>query len=287
MAGTEAKSVHEQRWQLLGHISAITDKIMTALAFVWVGLMVWEFTHDLSQPLVILSNGIWVIFVVDFAVKVVIAPNKMRYLRANWLTAVALILPAFRMLRVARAARALRALKLARVVTSLNRGIGATARAMQRHGLGYVVVLTILIVFGGAAGMFTFEQAAVLRLQGYTQVVDSGGGFTSYSDALWWTTMMMTTMGPQYWPVTTEGRILCLLLALYAFAVFGYITATIASIFVRQDHAAPAGQTASNSSPATDNIDSLRAEIAALRKDIAKLNGVPMPNSAEEPRRGR
>jgi voltage-gated potassium channel len=54
------------------------------------------------------------------------------------------------------------------------------------------------------------------------------GGLTDYGTALWWTAMIMTTMGTEYWPRTAEGRVLCFFLSLYAFAVFGYVTATIA-----------------------------------------------------------
>jgi voltage-gated potassium channel len=50
--------------------------------------------------------------------------------------------------------------------------------------------------------------------------------------------MLLTTMGSDYWPRTPEGRVLCLLLALYAFAVFGYMTAAIAAYFVGKDKAA-------------------------------------------------
>jgi voltage-gated potassium channel len=42
-------------------------------------------------------------------------------------------------------------------------------------------------------------------------------------------------MGSDYWPQTPEGRLLCLLLAIYAFAVFGYVTAAIAAYFVDRD----------------------------------------------------
>ena len=50
--------------------------------------------------------------------------------------------------------------------------------------------------------------------------------------------MVMTTIGSGYWPITAEGRILALLLAVYAFAVFGYITASLASILVARDRVA-------------------------------------------------
>lgn len=50
--------------------------------------------------------------------------------------------------------------------------------------------------------------------------------------------MVMTTMGSEYWPKAPAGRVLCWLLAVYAFAIFGYITATIASNFVGRDRQA-------------------------------------------------
>ena len=56
---------------------------------------------------------------------------------------------------------------------------------------------------------------------------------------------------------------LCVLLAVYAFAVFGYVTATIATFFVGQDANDDGGEIASEKS-----IRALQAEIAALRKEI-------------------
>ena len=88
-------------------------------------------------------------------------------------------------------------------------------------------------------------------------------GIHNFGTALWWTSMIMTTMGSAYWPETPEGRVLCVLLALYAFAVFGYVTATLASYFIDRDasrrNAAVAG---------TADVDSLRQEIAALSQLI-------------------
>ncbi len=45
--------------------------------------------------------------------------------------------------------------------------------------------------------------------------------------------MSMTMMGSQYWPLGGQG-----FLAIYAFAVFGYVTGAIATYFIGQgqDH---------------------------------------------------
>jgi voltage-gated potassium channel len=40
------------------------------------------------------------------------------------------------------------------------------------------------------------------------------------------------TLGSEYWPHSAEGRVLCFMLALYAFTIFGYVTATLATFFL-------------------------------------------------------
>ncbi len=89
------------------------------------------------------------------------------------------------------------------------------------------------------------------------------GGFKSYADALCWTGMLLTTMGSEFWPESAKGCILCFLLALYGFAVFGYITASFASFFVERDATAPEGGTVG-----TADLAALRREIAALRAEL-------------------
>ncbi|HEX8203740.1 MAG TPA: potassium channel family protein, partial [Isosphaeraceae bacterium] len=232
------RDLQGERWELLDHVTALTDKLMTALAFVWLGLLVLDFTRGLSPAMQAVSTGIWVVFGLDFAVKLAIAPRKGQFLRRNWLTVVALLLPAFRVLRVLRAfrflraARAARSVGLLRLVTSLNRGMRALGRAMGRRGFGYVAALSVVVLFAGAAGMYQFENPAALRQEGLDEVLREGAGLRGYSEAVWWTAMILTTMGSDYWPKTLEGRVLCWALSLYAFAIFGYITATIASLFV-------------------------------------------------------
>jgi voltage-gated potassium channel len=273
-----------ERWELLDHVTALTDKLMIALAFVWLGLMILDFTRGLGPVLQGLSTAIWVQFGLDFAIKFAIAPRKVAYLRRNWLTALALLLPAFRALRafrafrLLRAARAARSVGLLRLVTSLNRGMRALGHALGRRGVGFVVALTIVVTFSGAAGMFLFESPVSLRQEGLEDAARGGAGLRSYGEALWWTAMIMTTMGSETWPKTIEGRILCLLLSVYAFAIFGYITATIASLFIGQG---PATGTAEGASPS--ELAALRREIEALRRQVESLNGSPAGPEAGAP----
>jgi voltage-gated potassium channel len=261
---TRHAEVQRQRQSLLRRVTAMLDAPMTILSFVWVGLMIVEFTGELSPPLEALNYGIWTLFVLEFVLEFWIAPNKLRYLRKNWLTALSLLLPAlrilrtFRALRLMRAARLSRGVRLVRWLTSVNRGIRATQQAMRRRGLSYVLALTAIIAFGGAAGIYLFENPLALREAGYVGEGSPPTGIGNYGEGLWWTAMMLTTIGTDYFPRSTEGRVLALLVAVYAFAIFGYITATVASLILRVDQADDTAQA----------LASLQRELTELRETL-------------------
>lgn len=258
----------EQRWELLHQIDATTDKPLIALSFVWLLLLIIDLTSGLPPILQVLSTAIWIVFWLDFLLGIVIAPRKLDYLRSNWLTAVSLFLPAlrllrvFRVLRLLRAVRAVRSANLLRLLTSLNRGMRALGRTAGRRGLAFVIILTLIVTVTGAAGMAFFESPAA---------VEGGTGLAGYGEALWWTAMIMTTLGSEYWPRTLEGRILGWLLAFYALAIFGYIAGTFASYFVERESNRPMEPESEGAVSAAD-LAALRAEITALRAEVARLN---------------
>jgi len=257
----EKQAIEHEQQQILQQLEDWLELPMLLLSLVWLGLFVVELIWGLTPLLDAISLGIWGIFILEFALTLFLAPRKVSYLKANWLVALSLLLPALRMfrflrlMRVLQTTRAVQGLRLLRVLTRTNRSMQLLAENFKRRGFGYVVLLTTIATFSGAAGMYAFEQEA-----------PNASGFGSYGDALWWTAMLMTTMGSDYTPQTVEGRILFFLLALYAFAAFGYVTATLATFFIGQDadddEAAIVG---------AKSIDALRDEITALRTEIQNL----------------
>jgi voltage-gated potassium channel len=218
-----------ERWCLLLRLQRWLEIPMMCLGVAWLALVVVELTRGLSPFLERVGTAVWLVFVADFALRLVLAPRRGRYLRRHWLTAVSLVVPALRvfrvwtLVRVLRVARTARGLRLVKVVSSLNRGMRGLDRALRRRGFGYVVAFTALVAPVGAAGMYAFEQNP------------GGPGLNSYSESLWWTAMLLTTVGSEYWPRTPEGRLLTLFLAIYALSIFGYLAATLASLFVGRE----------------------------------------------------
>ncbi|MEO5580016.1 MAG: ion transporter [Gemmatimonadaceae bacterium] len=262
MKQTTPPSLTRERVKLLNQIEDWLETPMLVLGFVWLGLLVLEFTRGLNASLTLLATVIWVVFIADFILRLVIAPRKTRYLKRNWLTALSLLVPALRAFRVVRVlrflrfARAARGATMVRVIASINRSMRALGRTLGRRGSGYIAGLTAVVLFAGAAGMLAFERD-----------VSDPAGIHDFGTALWWTAMVLTTMGSTYFPKTVEGRALCILLALYAFTVFGYVTATLATFFLSRDAEEEEGEIAGSK-----DLADLRAEISALRGEIGALS---------------
>src|SRR5687767_2240816 len=97
------EQLDRERRELLHRLAAWLDTPMLLLGFVWLGLLVLELTRGLSRSLEVLGIVIWVIFILDFLVRLVLAPERGQYLKSQWLTVVSLVVPAFRALRIVRA----------------------------------------------------------------------------------------------------------------------------------------------------------------------------------------
>ncbi len=246
-----------ERWIVLEELDDWLRLPMALLGLAWLLMVVAELLSGENALLSLASTAVWVTFIAEFALRLLLAPERWSFLKRNWLTVIALVVPAlrfFRTLAVLRAARALRGLRLVRIVGTANRSMNALRTTMRRRRFGYVLGLTILVIVLGAAGMLSFEPAGEVN-----------GGFTSYGHALWWTAMLVTSIGSDFWPVTTEGRMLALLLSIYGLAVFGYITASFASFFVGRDVSE-----ADSPSAGSAEFRRLAEEVRALRLELSR-----------------
>lgn len=254
-------ALDQERSEVLQQLDAWLETPMLVLGFVWLGLFIMEMVWGLTPLLEIFSDIIWIAFIGDFGIQFLLAPQKLSYLKHNWLTAFSLLLPALRTLRIVpvvqsffQSVHGLRGLQLLRVMTRINKGMKVLAASIGHRGFGYVVGTTTIVTLIGAAGIYTFEREL------------PSGAIADYGTALWWTAMVMTTIGSDFFPKTAEGRVLCFFLSMYAFGVSGYLTATLATFFVSQDIESDREKLAD-----TKSIQTLQIEISALRKEIQAL----------------
>jgi voltage-gated potassium channel len=256
--------------------AAIFETAMAVLGFLWMSLLILELAYGLTPLLTALFNIIWAVFILDFSVRFWRADGKRRYIKKNWLVGLSLIIPAmrifriFQVIRVLRAARVIRGIRLARLFTSFRRSARALRATMSRRGFEYVAGVTVIVIFAGGAGMYAFEHNASMQQ-----------GFNSYGESVWWTAMIITTLGSQDWPVTTEGRILCLVLSIYAITILGYVAASLASYFIDRD----ATQTVHPKDVRNlqEAVNQLHRELKRCAGPLEKMQQARTPGPDEEP----
>jgi voltage-gated potassium channel len=264
----EAKrtTARDERFELLEHVQAMLEPAMAALGLCFLVLLLLDYTSTgLSARnqarLDTALQVIWVIFLLDFAVRFIIAPAKVLFLRQNWLGILSLALPFLRPFRVFRAARVLRSLSLVRLLGGINRGIRVLRKVARGRQFAYVGGLTVLVTFAGAVGALYFDRET------------PNAPIRTFGDALWWSAAMVTTINNEKYVVSTEARVIAILMRVFAVSVFGFITASIASYLI-----------GTTESTAEDDV-ALRAEIEALRRELALVRDALMArNGTAEPR---
>ncbi len=162
---------------------------------------------------------ICIIFLADFAYRLLKAPSKWRYLITwGWIDLVSSI-PAIDVLRWARIVRVLRIIRVLRGVRSMKE---LSAHVLARRADSALTVMFLLVVV-----LLIVSSIAVLQFE----TMDQSNILTA-QDALWWSFVTMTTVGyGDIYPVTVEGRILACLLMVAGIGLFGTITGYLATRF--------------------------------------------------------
>ncbi|HKL36463.1 MAG TPA: hypothetical protein VJ899_09260 [Salegentibacter sp.] len=106
-----------RKYRLFYSIEEHLEVPMFILAILWLSLFIVELLRGISSTEEIIIYCIWAVFILEFLLKFFLAPRKKDFLKNNVITLVALIIPAFRVLRIFYAFRVLSSV---RIITSTN-----------------------------------------------------------------------------------------------------------------------------------------------------------------------
>lgn len=202
----------------------------------------------------------WVVFIVDLVVHVRLRPGYLRTgqgifdLAVVVLTAPWFLIPGLEELDIFTLARLAR---LGRVVAASR---GTVLRLVRQ--LGQVGLVTTLLVITCAYVAYGAERSV-------------NEEFGSFSDALWWGVVTITTVGyGDIAPVTTTGRVTATVLMVAGLAVLGVLAGALASFFGLDRGADDEPERGNDGPPpdATPPPAQLTAEVAALRRQVADLD---------------
>jgi voltage-gated potassium channel len=188
------------------------------------------------------------VFFLDFLWNLKRADDRWRYfITWGWID----LLSSFPMVTVARWGRLARVMRIFRVLRVL-RASKRLATAIM-HGRAENTALAAGLV---ALLLVTFCSIAILNFEDVP-----GANILTPEDALWWAMTTITTVGyGDRFPVTTEGRIVAVILMSAGVALFGTLSAYLAKWFI----------TPEVDQSSDRELAALRAEITSLRAAIEK-----------------
>lgn len=231
-----------QRWQRLTEWPLIVISVLFLAAYS-VQVLATGTPSQLAGNFITAS---WGLFVVDYLVSLYLAPRRGKWLLRHLPDLAIVLLPMLRPLRL---------LRLVTLITVLQRVAG---NALRGRVVTYVVAGSTLLIYIAALAMFDAEKHSPTA------------SITSFGDALWWAVVTITTVGyGDMAPTTETGRFIAVGLMIGGITLLGMVTATLASWLVDKVSAEEKTEDASAQIATVEHIELLRAEIRALRNELA------------------
>lgn len=198
--------------------------VILVLSFIVLGMLVadaaFEFPPEISGVLRELDTLICLVFLGDVCVRFYRAESKLAFLKWGWIDVVASI-PYLPWLRWGRLVRVLRIIRLLRALRATHRIMALLLRNKFHTGVASAILTSILLVIFASLGILICEQR------------DPQSNIKSANDAVWWSVATITTVayGDKY-PVTTEGRLLAMVVMFCSVGLFGGMSGLAAALFI-------------------------------------------------------
>jgi voltage-gated potassium channel len=199
-----------ERWERATGWPALIASVVFLVAYSW-SILDERPLPALHIGLVIVLVAVWVFFVLDYVVRLVLAEHKLTFIRRNLIDLLSVFLPLLRPFRLLTGLSRIPSLR------------GDSAAHLRRR---------LLIIAGVSVVMFVYVVAlAEFRVERYAH----GSNIRSFGDAVWWACVTLSTVGyGDYYPVTVPGRLLAVILMLGGIAIVGVASATVVSFFTER-----------------------------------------------------
>jgi voltage-gated potassium channel len=146
---------------------------------------------------------------------------------------------------------------------------------LAQSTLLFTFVLALILIFTIALLVLKAEQG------------NANANITTYSNAVWWAFVTITTVGyGDYYPVTNLGRFLALILMFSGLGIIGVLSSYLASTFIslqrrrekKTDEGNGNGENKEEDEEyegnGEDETSDLKAELAAMKEELNEIKGL-------------
>jgi len=220
--------------------------------------------QNLRRVLFVMDAVLSAIFLGDFIFRLRSAPNKAEYFfkRFGWADLLASLpfehAKVFRIFRIIRVVRLMRADGWAKTKQTL-------ARDRAENALLTLILLGLLVLEFGSLWILHVEELV------------KGANITTASDALWYVIVTISTVGyGDRYPVTTEGRIIGVIIIIVGVGIFGTFTGYLANAFLtpRREKSPGATEGSSASAQRAEKMTELQSLLVAQQRTIDELQAL-------------
>ena len=181
---------------------------------------IFKLPKEISDILQTLDTLVCVLLLTDFCTRFYKAESKLAFLKWGWIDLIASI-PNLPILRVGRLIRILRVIRLLRAIRATHKISSLILKDKIKTGVTSVVLTSFLLVMFCSIGILICEQQ------------NPDANIKTAGDAIWWSVTTITTVGyGDKYPVTTEGRIVAMILMIAGIGLFGILSGLAAAFFV-------------------------------------------------------
>ncbi len=213
------------RQQLAEQLEERLTPLMSALGVVFLLVVLAEPRAEpgsgTARVLLGLGWVLWAVFVLEYATRLGIATDRLRFLRQTWWQLLFLALPFLRFLRLVRL---LRLLRTGRVLSSAVRSSRSAGRVLSSR-LGWLASVTVIMVLAASQLLFEF------------------GEVEPYGEALY-VTALAVIGGETFGARSGFGRILETALVGFSVGVFATLAGSLGAYFLQAGRPDPETQSA-------------------------------------------
>jgi voltage-gated potassium channel len=220
------------------------DRTEWPLACIAVVFLVAYSVQVLAHPVGLTSHvldvvlfALWAGFAIDYLIRLTLAHQRMRWFVRHMLDFVIVVVPFLRPLRL---------LRLVVIVAALQKAFGD---AIRGRVVIYTAASAVVLVYAASLAVLEAERS------------DPSAHIKNFGDAVWWSITTITTVGyGDFYPVTTDGRLVAVLLMIGGISLIGMITATVATWIVHR----VAEEDITKQAATAAQIEELRTQITQL-----------------------